>query len=334
MTLVELMVTIAIIAILASIVLLGISGATEQAKLRRTQAQIAKLHELVMEKWRSYETRRVPMKGIERGERLPRNAVAAKRLLALREMMRLEMPERITDLTVINSGANEPEHLRTFPSLYYSYMARVKSTWTDQYQGAECLYLIISQITVDDSTALRYFNDSEIGDRDGDGMPEILDAWGTPIEFLRWAPGFISPLQTPNAINDAQLANLPLPQGPAGQVTTLIPYISQTTDPFDVMHVDEPSGTRNPHVLVPLVMSAGPDKVFNIDVARRSNEAPFTYFRRSMGVFQLPGSNDPYVQLPDTDTDTDTNPNQIGQVLDTREDGHIDNIYNHFLEAR
>ena len=30
---------------------------------------------------------------------------------------------------------------------------------------------------------------------DNDGMPEILDPWGTPIRFLRWAPGFRSSMQ-------------------------------------------------------------------------------------------------------------------------------------------
>ena len=32
-------------------------------------------------------------------------------------------------------------------------------------------------------------------DTDGDGMKEILDAWGNPIEFLRWAPGLRSLIQ-------------------------------------------------------------------------------------------------------------------------------------------
>ena len=30
------------------------------------------------------------------------------------------------------------------------------------------------------------------GDTDEDGMKEILDAWGEPIVFLRWAPGYVT----------------------------------------------------------------------------------------------------------------------------------------------
>ena len=41
-----------------------------------------------------------------------------------------------------------------------------------------------------DKNALDFFMPDEIGDMDEDGMKEILDGWGTPIEFLRWAPGY------------------------------------------------------------------------------------------------------------------------------------------------
>ena len=45
-----------------------------------------------------------------------------------------------------------------------------------------------------DTSGLEYFTDKEIGDKDNDGMKEILDAWGNPIFMYRWAPG-VSVLQ-------------------------------------------------------------------------------------------------------------------------------------------
>ena len=46
-----------IIGVLASAVLMAMYGVMEQAKVVRTKAQIAKLHELIMAKWQSYNTR-------------------------------------------------------------------------------------------------------------------------------------------------------------------------------------------------------------------------------------------------------------------------------------
>jgi prepilin-type N-terminal cleavage/methylation domain-containing protein len=60
-TLIELMVVIAIIALLAAVVLSALGTATEQAKAQRTRAIINKLDQLVMEKWDSYRTRAVPI---------------------------------------------------------------------------------------------------------------------------------------------------------------------------------------------------------------------------------------------------------------------------------
>ena len=42
----------------------------------------------------------------------------------------------------------------------------------------------------EDGSAIDRFSPGYIGDQDADGMLEIWDAWGTPIRFLRWAPGF------------------------------------------------------------------------------------------------------------------------------------------------
>ena len=58
-TLVELMVSITIIVILATTVLYGMAGVQNTAKAARTKSQIARIHELIAEKWESYETRRI-----------------------------------------------------------------------------------------------------------------------------------------------------------------------------------------------------------------------------------------------------------------------------------
>src|SRR5262249_24881274 len=107
----------------------------------------------------------------------------------------------------------------------------VLNSRTDQNEGAECLYLILSTIRDRDKQALDYFDGIEIGDTDEDGMKEILDGWGTPIEFLRWAPGYLNTPQTP--VVTTQAAN-----------TVFVPELSP--DPFDPARVDPRWSDGNP----------------------------------------------------------------------------------------
>src|ERR1700722_371018 len=60
-TLVELMATMAIIAILATAMVSALSQAQESAKKMRTRQLIAKLHEQIMPRWESFQTRRLPV---------------------------------------------------------------------------------------------------------------------------------------------------------------------------------------------------------------------------------------------------------------------------------
>src|SRR5437667_3806620 len=91
-TLTELLIVIAIIAILSGLGLSAYSGATQMAREQRTRGMITKIDQLIMERYEAYRTRAVPIK-IAAGVQ-PRMA-AGNRLLALRELMRLEMPDRI-----------------------------------------------------------------------------------------------------------------------------------------------------------------------------------------------------------------------------------------------
>ena len=56
---VELLITMAIISILAAAFLGAQSAAVEAARRARTKTTIAKLHTLLMEKWSEYKTARV-----------------------------------------------------------------------------------------------------------------------------------------------------------------------------------------------------------------------------------------------------------------------------------
>ena len=263
-TLPELLVVIAIISILASAVLAGMASATAQAKIDRTRATIAKINSLLMEKWAAFEARRVPRVNPTAGLGATLG-VRRVRLGMLREIIRAELPDRISDIFVVDAdhnplrpreyGANgylsAADQIVATPSASRSFQRKATQVltngnkWTKQFQGGECLYMILSRMFVGDASVLEMFADSQIGDVDGDGMREIHDAWGTPIEFVRWAPGFRSPLQ-------------PEPDPDGDGINDIRP------DPFDVFQVEPMWDTVPSFYVFPLVISAGPDGKFGI----------------------------------------------------------------------
>lgn len=293
-TLIELLITLSIVAILAATIVFLMAGALEQARVERAQAQVKKIHELLMRRWEEYRTRPVRLQ-------MPRAAggkqAALFRLSALREVMRMEMPDRITDvsdptMSITVPGSSSPSlppltaPAQPIPSANRAYRRRSSGSWTVEHESAECLYLILGHLRDGDGSALDNFKPGEIGDVDSDGMKEVLDPWGTPIHFLRWAPLLQSPLQSNSA---GQRAAAP--------------------DPFDPFRVGVPNSSAPNWALYPFVFSAGPDGEFGYD-----ENTGFRYSATSP-----PWPNNPY-----------DSKNTAGQ----RKPGNAwrDDIHNHLLE--
>jgi prepilin-type N-terminal cleavage/methylation domain-containing protein len=290
-TLVEMLVTVSIIAILAAMAFGALAATRESARESATRATIAKLHNIVMRRYESYLTRRVPLR-IPPGT--PSKTAAELRLIALRQIMRMEMPERWSDIInpAMSGNSNVPDedgvtqisaNLPTGgtitlplyrPALSRLYAQRYKSLMPDTkgspgYGPAECLYLLVSMGSPE---AMEQFTTAEIGDVDGDGYPEFIDGWGQPIMWLRCAPGYVSPLQN-----------------------------HSDHDPFDTRNVKP-----NDYHLIPLIYSAGSDGKYDIEIDYN---------------FQFQG--DPYAN-PAIGQPVDEN----GDGLN-----HHDNITNHQLQS-
>jgi prepilin-type N-terminal cleavage/methylation domain-containing protein len=317
-TLVELLMVIAIIAILAGMAVAALAGAAEEGRRTRARAQIAKIDQLINDHWNGYRYRQVPI-------RVPSNTdpvtAARGRLIALRELMRMELPDRLSDLDdpAPFHAANNPFPI-TRPSLSRAYQRRVATaTPNASYEQAECLYLIIAEMRDGERSALDFFHSSEIGDIDGDGLPEILDPWGTPIMFLRWAPGF-SKFTT----NDPELAGVPIPPIDNAVATFQVPdgRAAEYADPHDPLKRDprwSNSASFKPFLLRPLIFSAGPDRVYDI----YTDNATTTLRYRDT----VPPS-DPYTAIVTTGGNV-----WVGTPADYDNDGlqHGDNITNHGL---
>jgi prepilin-type N-terminal cleavage/methylation domain-containing protein len=108
-TLVELLVAISIIGIMAGLLLYSLLGAQRDALAARTRGTIQKINEIVLQKWEEYRykpvnvqlppvaTSPIPGSSPPKYPVSPRES-ARLRMLVLRDTMRMEMPDRITDL--------------------------------------------------------------------------------------------------------------------------------------------------------------------------------------------------------------------------------------------
>lgn len=243
-TLIELLVTISIIAIMAAMVYGALHAVQKTAAEAATKATIAKLNNIIMLRYDSYTTRRVSIRLPASIEALPANSAtrqefvakwsqpknaARKRLDAIRDTIRMEMPDARTDVT---DAPIEFEWGRVVePTIHKIYASNPPTAGTGTCDPAQCLYMIVSKLCPE---AMGQFAPSEIG-KTADGKPCFVDGWGRPIMWLRWGPGFKSDLQTCDYNTDH--------------------------DPFDSQRIEGLSFR-----LVPLIYSAGPDGEYGIGI--------------------------------------------------------------------
>lgn len=333
-TLTELIVVMAIIGIMMGMIAAAMSGALTDARKQRTAMIITKIDKLIMEKVNEYRFRSVRLQyppGLPLIVQQNRPVYEARyRLYALRDLMRLELPDRYSDFVSIGAGntltpigpavlsiqeGGPPVTLPTTPAVTLGYLRQIQKVGaapqiTREFENAECLYLILSQMRDGDRTALANFSRDEIGDFDNDGMKEILDGWGRPISFLRWAPGFVSnPPDWGSApyVDDGgtiaansgypALTTQSIIQQNPGNGAYLYPELDQV-ESIDLLRIEArwagvpmaPAQTPpnvtwqwRPFALRPLIFSNGPDKQADIRLTYDApNAAPgdpaFAYF--------------------------------------------------------
>jgi len=219
-TLTELLVTLAIIAILSTLMLGGLSQAGRSQKNDVTKIFIRKISAAIMEAYEDFED----------------ESLRLGNLIAIRRTLRASFPDSWDEVA---PSAILPLPTSAIERTYAAYKLTGGAA-SATYQGAECLYMIMTT-SGRFSDFLAEIRPEQIGDVDGDGKREFLDAWGNPIAFLRWAPGYVSPL---TAIQVADPVN--------------------RHDPFDrwfdpISPPPAPICDSSAYLLLPLIYSAGPD---------------------------------------------------------------------------
>ncbi len=324
-TLAELLVVIAIIGFLSAIGFGALQQARKSTAIDRTKRTVTKIHYLLMEKLDSYRTRRVDLDlnayvenvfGINPQD-IKAQDIARAKLSAIRDLMRMEMPERWTDIgchpngTIVDEdkvalvGSTVPAQLRRYRHAFLDAKERASGDITDVRKNAspELLYMIVMGMP----GAAEQFHSTEIGDTDGDGLREFIDAWGNPIRYLRWPAGYIPP--DPPGSEDYDV------------VTDL--NAEKLRDPFDSygVYVED-------YAVYPLVYSAGPDGIYDINIGPEEYE--YKLVDDSL-------SPNPKGDLKVCVRHADSPGDLFGTPIDKPVDGeynHYDNVTNHALDNR
>jgi prepilin-type N-terminal cleavage/methylation domain-containing protein len=296
-TMVELLAVMAIFAILISIVMTAVVAAEAFARKAHTQDMINRLSSIIMNKWNGYVTRRVP---IYLDPTMPPKTLAQLKLDALHELMRLEMPDRYTDIVdgPITKYKDATGVAQTMgrPAISQAYLSRynVANPGTNTlYQGAKCLYMIVT-LGSEEGATQEFFKESDTADSNHVGLKEFVDGWGNPIRFLRWAPAFV-----PSKLADSALQFDDQVTDSSGNKVYKFP------DPFDPFRI------YGGYAIYPLIYSAGPDGITDIQVEPSSSAFHYTSVNNNPfdpsvvstiglpvdcqeGIISLNGSNDWY----------------------------------------
>ncbi|MFM8496889.1 MAG: hypothetical protein ACKOEM_15435, partial [Planctomycetia bacterium] len=146
---------------------------------------------------------------------------AELRRIAIRRLMALELPDSVTDIEALIAGLKQSRRpdgrfaavggygsftirapslavglvLAEVPPSARRYAEIIVSASEPDVDSSELLYMILMRGPMAESDVLVHFRPDEIGDTDGDGLPEFVDAWRKPILFRRWPVGLDSPVQ-------------------------------------------------------------------------------------------------------------------------------------------
>ncbi len=249
-TLIELLLVVAILAIISSLGMAVIAGAENDALVARTDAQIERVSQVLDRRLEEYAYRILPI-------RIDSATVPSEtrqiRDAAIEELLRVEFPTRRNDLlddptgmlgpadpprleppnlppagpypspfpvnsdtTVMNPNPTSYDWTEfPEPQILFRYRAKMNMPadgsgfgpdWTVENDGAECLWAILSLITLEDGqSGLTLIRPTDIRDSDGDGIPEIVDAFGDPLlvdlvsqDLLRDDGTYLDPLVDPH----------------------------------------------------------------------------------------------------------------------------------------
>lgn len=260
-TLVELLIVVAIIALLMSILGVAVMSMIGSAKIAATKGTITKVQGLLQQRIESVVSRdpeRVLVDSLT-----PRfNNQKRAEAMAHKFLFRQAFPQTWAEL-----AANSPNLL--------ALSGETPPMSATKAQSSEVLYFLLTKADVlgypPEGTDV--FSSAEVADTDGNGKMELIDAWGRPLRFYRWPTRLVR-----------DMVNFPVPANPDPLVATpaaraLIP--SLPTIPADLTHdFDDKYG---------MLKAATVWRLSATDVGYfESGNAPMGHFLFKLGTFHTP----------------------------------------------
>ncbi len=223
-SLIELLVVMAVIAILATLSIVVMSGILDQAREDATAMTITKVSELLEERISAFDraangavlaaaaddlersakaTFGLPFTGVE--PRLLRKRVAE--IIARKVLFRENFPQRFAEMTDVRDVVAGTAGSNGIPDLLEEKLRDPQtgaltldlSRHRPQTESAELLYFMLTRMPVFGVAPIGIdaFNSGEVRDTDGDGLLEFIDAWEQPLRFYRWPTRLIDVFYSP-----------------------------------------------------------------------------------------------------------------------------------------
>lgn len=276
-TLLEILIVVAIVAVLASFLTVAIGRSITQAREAATRATLLKLDGLLQQRLEAFRVlmdspqkqnemkSRVGLKRTELQNGSPSIAGLNEKMLQLmvyKDYYRAGFPQTLADNTNLGTSG------QPFNGNTTSNAKEVAA------ESSEFLHWLITQAdtfgvpAVDDSE----FSSAEVADTDGDGRMEFVDAWGQPLRFYRWPTRLLRPSGPATPLNRTLAGVLfkGLPSG-ATQSGDVDPLSLDPDDRVGVYLATVNASLITPAQYetlyhtpdtyhIPLIVSAGPDR--------------------------------------------------------------------------
>jgi len=186
-SLIEILVVMGIIAFLTAAIVVILPRVANAAKIAATRATIKKVDELLNDRINGFR-RWIQTQDQLASASIPSyvdpglvqqlggvvSGLPAAKLVAVKQLFKAKFPQSYAELS---------------PSPSPSAGHKIST------ESAACLYIILTQLAVFDTEppSAADLKGLEVADTDGDGLLEIVDAWGQPLRFYRWPTRLVRP---------------------------------------------------------------------------------------------------------------------------------------------
>jgi prepilin-type N-terminal cleavage/methylation domain-containing protein len=291
-TLVEMLVVVLILAVLAGLTGAGIMNWIDSSRRGATETTIASVHKTLMQQMQAVrkkaETEPVPASVLSLAE----GDHARARVIWTKLRLRQEFPVTYQEALQPHVGTPTLQiPAADLPPIRGYVRALSGKTPNARTESSVCLLLALQQDR--GGTALSADSlGNAVTDTDGDGLKEIVDAWGTPLAFFR------------HPISDAELQGLnPAPAGskeakfadPLDRQGTLLVaawHGGKTPNPNRVKvealtHLISPNDGASAYYTIPVIASAGRDTRMGLAARTMQTISPGTDATDNIYSFRL-----------------------------------------------